>query len=171
MTLLALKSGKPVKIVYSRREMFYATQKRHPQEITVRTGATRDGRLKAASYQIVSDTGAYAHWGPSLILFCSIGAPGPYRIPNMQVDTKLVYTNNVTKGSMRGWGMPAVAFATESQLDMLASELGIHPLILRWVNAYEDGDEIITGEVLPKGVGLKATIAAAALDLGITLPE
>lgn len=171
LTLLALKSGRPVRIVYSRREMFYATQKRHPQEITVRTGATCDGRLTAASYQIVSDTGAYAHWGPSLILFCSIGAPGPYRIPNIRVDTKVVYTNNITKGSMRGWGMPAVAFATESQLDMLAAELGIHPLILRWINAFEDGDKIISGEVLPKGVGLKATIAAAAVDLGIDLPE
>ncbi len=171
LALLTLKSGRPVRIAYSRKELFTATTKRHPQEIKVRTGAARDGRLTAASYQIVSDTGAYAHWGPSILLFCSIGAPGPYRIPNLQVDTKVVYTNNVTKGAMRGWGMPAVTFATESQMDRLAAKLGIHPLILRWINAYEDGDKMITGQVLPDGVGLKDTIAAAASDLGIVLPE
>jgi CO/xanthine dehydrogenase Mo-binding subunit len=171
LALLALKSGRPVRMAFSRQELFTGAAKRHPQEIKVRTGATLDGHLTAAAYEIVSETGAYAHWGPSILLFCSIGAPGPYRIPNLQVDTKVVYTNNVTKGSMRGWGTPAVTFATESQMDMLAAKLGMHPLVLRWINAYEDGDELITGSVLPGGVGLKATIAAAALDLGINLPE
>jgi nicotinate dehydrogenase large molybdopterin subunit len=171
LALLALKSGRPVRMTFSRQELFTGTAKRHPQEIRVRTCATLDGRLTAAAYEIVSETGAYAHWGPSILLFCSIGAPGPYRIPNLQVDTKVVYTNNVTKGSMRGWGTPAVTFATESQMEMLAVKLGMHPLVLRWFNAYEDGDELITGSILPGGVRLKETIAAAALDLGIKLPE
>lgn len=171
LALLTLKSGRPVRIALSRQEQFTATTKRHPQKITVRTGATRDGQLTAAAYQIISDTGAYAHWGPSILLFCSIGAPGPYRIPNMQVDTKVVYTNNVTKGAMRSWGMPAVTFATESQMDILATKLGIHPLILRWKNAFEDGDKMITGQTIPEGVGLKKTLTAAARDLGIVLPE
>ena len=171
LALLTMKSKRPVRIAYSREEVFIATAKRHPQTIKVRTGATHEGHLTAASYQIVFDTGAYAHWGPSILLFASIGAPGPYRIPNLQVDSKIVYTNNVTMGAMRSWGMPAVTFATESQLDRIASRLGIHPLILRWLNAAEDGDKIITGGTLPKGVRLKDTIAAAAADLGITLPE
>lgn len=171
LALLCLKSGRPVRIAYTRREMSAATIKRHPQWIKVRTGATRDGHLTAALYEIVADTGAYAHWGPAVLLFCSIGAPGPYRTPNLQIITKVVYTNNITRGAMRAWGMPAVTFATESQMDILAAKLGIHPLVMRWINAYEDGDKMITGQVLPKGVGMKSTISAAALDLGVTLPE
>lgn len=171
LALLALKSGKPVKINFSREELFTAAAKRHPQDIKVKTGATWDGRITAASYEIVSETGAYAHWGPSILLFCSIGAAGPYNIPNLRIETRVIYTNNITKGSMRGWGTPAVTFATESQMDLMAAKLGIHPLVLRWINAYEDGDRLITGSVLPTGVGLKATIAAAAHDLGIILPE
>ncbi len=169
--LLVYHTGRPVRLSYSRREMFVATTKRHPQWIRVRTGAKRDGQITAASYQIISDTGPYAHWGASILLFSSIGAPGPYRIPNLEVETQVVYTNNVTMGAMRSWGMPAVTFATESQMDSIAAELDIHPIILRWINAADEGDEIITGQKLPEGVGLKATIAAAAKDMGVSLPE
>lgn len=170
VALLAMITGRPIRISYNRKEMFTATTKRHPQIINAKLGSDNHGRLLAASYEIISDTGAYAHWGPSILLFCSIGAPGPYRTPNTHVHTKVVYTNNVTMGAMRSWGMQAVTFATESLLERIAAKLDIHPLVLRWLNAVEDGDEIITDQVLPEGVGLKDTIAAAAKEMGVGLP-
>jgi CO/xanthine dehydrogenase Mo-binding subunit len=169
LALLAFFAQRPVRMVFTRRELFYSHTKRHPQKIAVRMGAKRNGEITAASYRIQTDTGAYAHWGEGVFLFASIGAPGPYRIPNVTVEAQVVYTNNIPMGAMRAWGMPGVTFATESHLDRIAKLIGIHPLLLRWKNAVEEGDQLITGQTLPSGVGLKATLEAAAFDYGLSL--
>jgi CO/xanthine dehydrogenase Mo-binding subunit len=169
LALLAFYTQQPVRMVFSRRELFYSHTKRHPQKIHVRMGTNRSGEIMAASYIIETDTGAYAHWAEGVFLFASIGAPGPYCIPNVTVDTQIVYTNNIPMGAMRAWGMPGVTFATESHLDRIAKLVGIHPLQLRWINAVEEGDELITGQALPPGVGLKATLEEAALGCGLSL--
>jgi CO/xanthine dehydrogenase Mo-binding subunit len=171
LALLAYHTQRPVRMVFSRRELFRSHTKRHPQKIILRMGAKRNGEITAAAYQIQADTGAYAHWGEGIFLFASIGAPGPYHTPNVTVDTQVVYTNNLPMGAMRAWGMPGVTFATESHMDRMAKWIGIHPLLLRWENAVEEGDQLITGQVLPPGVGLKATLAAAALDCGLSLEK
>jgi CO/xanthine dehydrogenase Mo-binding subunit len=169
LALLAFHTQRPVHMTFSRRELFLSHTKRHPQRINLRMGAKHNGEITAAAYQIETDTGAYAHWGEEIFLFVSISAPGPYHTPNVTVDTQVVYTNNLPMGAMRAWGMPGVTFATESHIDRMARLISMHPLVLRWKNAVKEGDRLITGQVLPSGVGLKATLAAAAQNQGLTL--
>jgi CO/xanthine dehydrogenase Mo-binding subunit len=171
LSLLVYHTRKPVRMVMNRRELFRSHTKRAAQKIYVRMGAKSDGEITAAAYQIETDTGAYAHWAEGIFLFASIGAPGPYRTANLTVDTKIVYTNNIAMGAMRAWGMPGVQFATECHLDLIAREIGIQSLKLRMINAVDEGDEIITGQVLPTGVGLRATLRAAAQDMRIDLKD
>ena len=169
LALLAFYSKKPVRIAFSRRELFISHTKRHPQWIKIRMGLLKDGTITAAHYEILTDTGAYAHWAEGIFSFASLGAHGPYRIPNIKVDTRIIYTNNIPMGAMRGWGMPGVAFAMESHLDQAANQLSIHPLVLRWRNAAQDGDTLVTGSQFPNGVNIKETIRAAADYFGINL--
>ncbi len=171
VSLLAWLTGRPVRMVYPRAESFVGHYKRHPQVIHARTGARADGRLTAAEVDIYADTGAYAHFGPSIIGFNAVQATGPYRVPNARVDAYVVYTNNLVGGPMRGWGTPQVCFAWESQMDQLAARLGMHPLVFRYINAVREGDTSITGATLPTGVGLRATIRKAAELMGVELPE
>lgn len=171
LALLAHASRRPVRISFSRRELFVSHTKRHPQWVHIRMGLKQDGRITAAHYQIQTDTGAYTHWGEGIFSFASIGASGPYRIPNVQVDTRLVYTNNVPFGAMRAWGMPGVTFAMESHLDQAAQQLGLHPLVIRWRNAAVDGDRMSTGWPLPEGVHIRDTIAAAAKRFDVNLED
>jgi aldehyde oxidoreductase len=133
-SLLALKTGCPVKIVYSRAESFAATTKRHPFRIRFRTGVTRDGKLTALKAEMVADTGAYASSGPSLFIRAGVSVAGPYYFPTGLIQGKAVYTNNPMSGSMRGFGGPQVTFALESQMDIMAAKLGIDPLEFRQMN-------------------------------------
>lgn len=171
LSLLAYYSQKPVRISFSRQEEFVAHTKRHPQWIRVRMGLKKDGTITAVQFEIKTDTGAYAHWGEGIFTFASIGASGPYRIPHQQVNTTVVYTNNIPMGAMRAWGMPGVTFAMESHLDQAAHSLSIHPLELRWKNAAVEGDTMITGKAFPKGIHIKETIEAAAHRAGLRLPN
>ncbi|MBC8336553.1 MAG: molybdopterin-dependent oxidoreductase [Anaerolineales bacterium] len=171
LSLLAYYAHKPVRISFSRHEEFIAHTKRHPQWIHVRMGLKKDGTLTAIKFDIKTDTGAYAHWGEGIFTFASIGASGPYRIPHQEVNTTVVYTNNIPMGAMRAWGMPGVTFAMESQLDQAAHLLSIHPLELRWKNAAVEGDTMITGESFPEGIYIKETIEAAAKRAGVSLPS
>ncbi len=168
--LLAYHTHRPVKMVWSRQQVVTLSNKRHPSSTYLKTGATNDGRLTALKAKIVFDTGAYAHWGPSVLSFASCMVAGPYVVPHVWVDGYAVYTNNLRAGSMRGWGIPQVAFAWESQMDRLAVALGIHPLVFRWMNAVHEGSTAITGGSLPPGVGLRETIQVAAKLRGIQLP-
>lgn len=167
--LLAWRTGRPVRFHFSRRESIRGHSKYHPQRIHHRLGARADGTLVAAQVDMVWDTGAYAHWGEGMLRFACLQATGPYRMPNAHVRGRLVYTNNIVAGAMRGWGTPGVEFAMESQMDMLAEQLGIHPLKLRWINALRNGDETITGRPVPPGCRLRETIAAAARHIGLEL--
>jgi CO/xanthine dehydrogenase Mo-binding subunit len=132
--LLALKTGRPVRIVYSRAESFAATTKRHPFRIRCRIGAAQDGRLIALKAEMVADTGAYASSGPAVFVRSSVSMASPYHFPSGLIQGRAVYTNNVVAGSMRGFGAPQSVFAIESQMDILAARLGIDPLELRLMN-------------------------------------
>ncbi len=171
LALLGYYSKRPVRITFSRQELFVSHTKRHPQLIHIRMGLKKDGKITAAKFEIKADTGAYAHWGEAIFTFASIGAPGPYNIPNIEVDTQVVYTNNIPYGAMRAWGMPGVTFAMESHLDQAANALGIHPLALRYKNAAVDGDLMVTNWPFPKGIHIKEVISAAAEIYGISLEE
>lgn len=156
--LLALATGRPVRLVVSREESMIAFSHRHPMRIHCKMGARRDGRLTALEATIYADTGAYASLGCFVVKKAGIHATGPYYIPNVKVDTYTVYTNNPISGAMRGFGVLQVAVAHESQMDMLAAELGMSPLEFRFKNALDVGLETATGHVMGSGVGIKATL-------------
>lgn len=168
--LLAHRTQRPVRFIFNRKESIRGHSKRHSQIIHHRLGLRSDGQLISAIVNILSDTGAYAHWGMGILRFASLQSTGPYRMPNAYVNTQLVYTNNIVAGAMRGWGTPGVEFAMEIQMDTAARKLGMHPLRLRWINALRDGDMTITGTEVPPGCFARETIEAAArsvdLDLG-----
>lgn len=146
---------RPVRLVYSRKEAFLCTAKRHPLIMKYKTGVTRDGRLVAMDIDIIGDTGAYSSYGIAVTGRAAIHASGPYQVPNIRVSSKMVYTNNPFCGAMRGFGVPQVAFAHESQMDILANELGMDPFEIRLLNAFERGSVTPTGQILNESVGIK----------------
>ena len=152
LALLHLKQ--PVKMVYSREESFLATAKRHPLEMTLKTGADRNGRLLALRATITGDTGAYGSYGIAVASRAAVHATGPYEIENIDIESRCVYTNNPFCGAMRGFGTPQMAIAHESQMDLLAQALGMDPLELRLINVFKSGSETATGQKLSDSIGI-----------------
>jgi xanthine dehydrogenase D subunit len=146
--MLALRTGRPIKMVYGREESFFGHVHRHPFRIWMRTGATRDGRLVSVRARLLCDGGAYASSSPAVIGNATTFACGPYEVPNSLVEGTCVYTNNPPCGAMRGFGAPQVCFAHESQMDKLAASLGMDPVELRLQNALQPGSMLPTGRPL-----------------------
>ena len=142
---LAMKAERPVRLVLDRDEEFAATAVRHAFSIDLTTGARRDGKLTHRDCNMTVDNGAYNHAGPSVAIFATMLAAGPYRLGGCETDVSLVYTNKQPGASFRGYGNPQVTFATESQIDELADELGLDPIELRLQNAPSSGDVTLTG--------------------------
>jgi CO/xanthine dehydrogenase Mo-binding subunit len=160
--LVAWLLKRPARMVYTREEAYLCTAKRHPLKIFYKSGATRDGRLLAAQIRIIGDTGAYASYGPAVFSRTPIHATGPYEVPNVHAEAIFAYTNNPMAGAMRGFGVPQIAFAHESQMDLLAKEIGISPLEIRLRNCYRVGSLTPTGQELKASVGIRATLEAVA---------
>lgn len=156
--LLALKTGRPVRLVYTREESLSANTKRHPMLMRFRTGARADGRLTFLDGDIYGDTGCGLSLGAYVVKKAGIHAAGPYYIPNIRVDTYTLYTNNPPSGAMRGFGVLQVAVAHESQMDKLARKLGISPLEIRLINCLKPGLTSSTGQVMNEGCGIEATL-------------
>jgi CO/xanthine dehydrogenase Mo-binding subunit len=145
---------RPVRMVYSREETYQATAKRHPLEMTLKTGADSQGKLLAMSATITCDTGAYASYGIAVASRSAVHATGPYEIQSVAVESRCVYTNNPFAGAMRGFGTPQIALAHESQMDLLAQEFGLDPLEIRRINALKPGSKTGTGQELSASVGI-----------------
>ena len=145
---------RPVRYVYSREEAFLATAKRHPLTMIVKTGADSKGRLLAMRARIICDTGAYASYGIAVASRSAVHATGPYEVENVDIEALCVYTNKPFSGAMRGFGAPQMAFANESQMDLLAKELNMDPLEIRRVNIFKQGSETATGQKLTESVGI-----------------
>ena len=156
--LLALKTQRPVRLIYTRRDSLIANTKRHPMLMKFRTGARSDGRLTFVDADIYGDTGAYLSLGAYVIKKAGIHACGPYDVPNIRVDTHTLYTNNLTSGAMRGFGVLQAAVAHESQMDQLAHRLGISPVDIRLINVLKPGLATGTGQVMDEGCGIEATV-------------
>ncbi len=133
-----------VKLVNSRQESFLAHPKRHPAQIKYKLGAKNDGTFTALEVEVFMDTGAYASYGPAVAMILTETLTGSYRIPNVKIDTYLVYTNSPLSGAMRGFGSPQSHFAVESMVDMMADEIGLDPIKLRVKNALKPGDQLFT---------------------------
>jgi xanthine dehydrogenase D subunit len=146
--MLALHTGKPVKMVYSREESFFGHVHRHPARMRFEHGAGRDGKLVYVKAEIFLDGGAYASSTPAVVGNAGTMGIGPYAVPNVHVDAYGAYTNNPPCGAMRGFGSVQAAFAHEAQMDKLAAELGLDPIELRCLNAMELGSEAPTGQIV-----------------------
>ncbi|MGY1737816.1 xanthine dehydrogenase subunit D [Geodermatophilus sp. SYSU D00684] len=146
--LLALHTGRPVKMSYNREESFFGHVHRHPATMRYEHGATRGGDLVYVKAEIYFDGGAYASSTPAVVGNGGTMGIGPYVVPNVHVDCYGAYTNNPPCGAMRGFGSVQTAFAYEAQMDALAAELGMDPVELRCRNAMEQGSETPTGQVV-----------------------
>jgi xanthine dehydrogenase D subunit len=146
--LLALHTGKPVKMSYSREESFFGHVHRHPAWLHYEFGAERDGTLVYAKADLLFDGGAYASSTPAVVGNGGTLGLGPYRIPNVHVDARGVYTNNPPCGAMRGFGCVQAAFAHEALMDELADAVGVDRVEIRARNGMREGDRNITGQLI-----------------------
>ncbi len=158
---LARATGRPVRIVFSRREEFIASPTRQPARIRLRSGCDRDGKLTFRDAHILLDNGAYTSWGATTPFVMMQTFSSLYRVPHVRFRTEVAYTNNPYSGSFRGYGNLQATFAVESQVDLLAEKCGLDPLELRRRNAQEPGEE--TGQGMKfVTCGLRDCLEAAA---------
>jgi CO/xanthine dehydrogenase Mo-binding subunit len=160
--LLALRTGRPVKMVYNRQESFVGHIHRHPARIWAEHRATKAGQLVSVRMRILLDGGAYASSSEAVISNACSFAVGPYSVENVEIDGLVVYTNNPPCGAMRGFGAVQTCFAAETQMDKLAAELGIDPVELRLLNALEPGGRLATGQVIAGALPTREVIRRAA---------
>jgi CO/xanthine dehydrogenase Mo-binding subunit len=146
--MLALRTRRPVKMVYSREESFFGHVHRHPARMRYEHGADEDGRLVYVRAEIVLDGGAYASSTPAVVANAATLGAGPYVVPNVSIDCYGAYTNNPPCGAMRGFGAVQAAFGYESQMDRLAEAVGLDPAEIRMRNGLAEGDRVATGQVL-----------------------
>ncbi|WP_214109504.1 molybdopterin cofactor-binding domain-containing protein [Acrocarpospora catenulata] len=147
-SMLALRTGRPVKIVYGREESFFGHVHRHPAWMRYEHGATADGRLVYVRAEIVLDGGAYTSSSPAVVGNAASLGVGPYEVPNIWIDAYGTYTNNPPCGAMRGFGAVQACFAYESQMDRLAEACGLSPVEIRVRNAVSQGSRLATGQLV-----------------------
>jgi CO/xanthine dehydrogenase Mo-binding subunit/aerobic-type carbon monoxide dehydrogenase small subunit (CoxS/CutS family) len=168
----AIKTGRPVKFVWTRGESLLASGKRHAEWLRYRTGATREGKLVAAEIEIYGDGGAYASATDAVLFRSAAFSCGPYSVPNVKTDVYGTFTNNPPGCAFRGFGNPQVTFAAEIQMDRLAEALGMNPVDFRLKNILDAGDMTITGHVLQHSVGARSTLEAVREAVaGTGLPD
>ncbi|MFJ8332470.1 xanthine dehydrogenase family protein molybdopterin-binding subunit [Streptomyces sp. NPDC094437] len=146
--LLALRTGRPVKMVYNRFESFFGHVHRHPARLLYEHGATRDGKLTHLKCRIVLDGGAYASASPAVVGNAASLSVGPYVVDDVDIEAIALYTNNPPCGAMRGFGAVQACFAYEAQMDKVARELGMDPVKFRQLNAMEQGAVMPTGQIV-----------------------
>jgi putative selenate reductase molybdopterin-binding subunit len=142
VALAVLKTGRPVKLEFTRQEQFSASTSRHPMRISVKVGARRDGRLTAIAMRMVSNTGAYGNHGPGVLFHGSGESVTLYRCPNKKIDGYAVYTNTMPSGAFRGYGLSQTNFAIESAMDDVARKLGMDPFAFRRLNVVRPEDSL-----------------------------
>jgi aldehyde oxidoreductase len=146
--LVALKTGRPCRMVYARSESLMSSTKRHPATLRARIGADAEGRVTAMTMEGDFNTGAYASWGPTVAGRVPIHAPGPYRTPAYEGRARAVHTHGPVSGAFRGFGVPQAAVLQETLYDELAEACGMDRLEFRRLNALRDGDVTAFGQEL-----------------------
>ena len=165
VALAVLRTGRPVHLELTREEEFTAATTRHPMEVTVTLGATRDGTLTGLALDVTADTGAYGNHGPGVLFHGVEEAITAYRCRSKRVDARMVYTNTVPAGAFRGYGLSQTVFAVESAIDELARLLDLEPADLRRRNLIREGDELINGSGEQADVSTASVGAYDCLDL------
>jgi CO/xanthine dehydrogenase Mo-binding subunit len=159
---LARVTRRPVKLVFTRREEFLATDKvRHPMVMYFKTAVKKDGTITARQARLVLDTGAYAADGPAIGEVATMMAAGPYRIPHLLIEANTVYTNRTPAGSVRAPSGPQVCWALEQHTDVVAERVGMDPVEFRLKNLADEGDEGPTGQRFT-AIGTKECLSKAA---------
>ena len=171
LALLAKRTGRPVRLEYTREDSFVGHGKRHPFVLTYRTGVTRDGRITALEVQMVADSGAYVFLSPYVLLYALVAAPGPYRIDNLSVFARAVATNNMFTSAFRGFGGLQACAAYEQQMDEVARAVGLDRLELRRRNFLRTGEPMSTGFVPPSAIWTDQCAERAWAALGEPAPE
>ncbi len=171
LALAAIKTGRPVKVVWSREESIVGHHKRHPMRIFTRWAATYTGRLLACEATVIADAGAYAYTSTKVLGNVHLCVAGPYEWPAAKIDSFAVYTNNIPAGAFRGFGAPQGHFAAELQMNKLAERLGVDPVALRLKNCLREGSLLTTQAPMPPGVSLPRVIEAAAERAGWRAPD
>jgi len=156
--IAAQRLDRPVMIAHERKESIIGSNLRHASRIQIKTGAMKDGRIVAREIKILLDGGAYASESPFVTMKTLIHAAGPYAIENVEVESTSVYTNKTYCGAFRGFGVPQVTFASESQIDELARKLDMDRLEIRRINGLTAGKPNATGQIYEQSVGLLETI-------------
>ncbi|HEY3350424.1 MAG TPA: xanthine dehydrogenase family protein molybdopterin-binding subunit [Thermoanaerobaculia bacterium] len=159
--LLAKASGRPVKMIYDRKEDIEATTKRHPSSVSITSGCDRDGTLRAASIRIVLDGGAYVTLSPVVLSRGALHAAGAYRWEHVAIEAQAVATNTPPNGAFRGFGAPQTIWAMERHMDRIARTLRLDPLLLREKNLLRVGDTTPTGQFLKESVGVARCVEEA----------
>jgi CO/xanthine dehydrogenase Mo-binding subunit len=168
--MLALKTKRPVKMVYNREESFVGHVHRHPARIWAEHRADRDGKLVCVRVRVVIDGGAYASSSAAVTSNAAVFACGPYAVENALVESTCVYTNNPPCGAMRGFGAVQSCFAAEAQMDKVARQLELDPVELRLRNALAPGDRLPTGQRIEGSLPVAEVIRRAA-ELPVPEPE
>jgi len=158
--LCALKTGRPVRLIYDRTEDFRSMSKRHPSWSRVTYGADKNGRITSCVVKYVLDAGAYSTLSPIVLWRGTVHAAGPYEIDNVLIETYAAATNKVPAGAFRGFGQPQISFAQESLIDELAAKAGKDPVDFRLHNLLDPGDITVTGQELTSSCGLRELVEA-----------
>jgi xanthine dehydrogenase molybdenum-binding subunit len=165
VALLAHKTKRPVKLVFTRKESLLVHPKRHATIIKMKTGAQKDGTLVAHEVEIYGDGGAYASLSNHVMLRATTHAAGPYEVKNVRVNTYAMYTNNVPAGAFRGFGVTQSAFAMESQMDELARALNLSPIEMRRKNILTYGKRTLAGQVVTESCGLEECLEKVIAEM------
>lgn len=159
-SLLAVATGRPVKLTITRDQSIRMHPKRHPIEMTYTVGVDAEGRLTAVRARMIGDKGAYASVGAKVLERAAGHSCGPYKVPAVDVVADAVYTNNLPNGAFRGFGANQAAFAMEGMLDRLAEKVGLDGYDIRERNLLEPGDVFATGQKMNSGCGIRPTLEA-----------
>ncbi|WP_287179860.1 molybdopterin-dependent oxidoreductase [Mesorhizobium sp.] len=158
--LVAMKTGRPAALAYTRNESMISTTKRHPAEMKATIGADADGRVTGMVFAGDFNTGAYASWGPTVANRVPVHASGPYATPNYRAEGRAIHTNGPISGAFRGFGVPQATIMQEMLYDELAAKLRLDRLDFRLKNCLRNGCETVTGQRLESGVGIAECLEA-----------
>ena len=153
---------RPVKIIWSRKESIIGHHKRHPYKIKLKLGATKDGKLTFLETDITADSGPYIYTSNKVLANATLMIVGPYHIPNVSVESRAVFTNNLPNGAFRGFGAPQACFAIEMQINKMADAIGMDPVKLRLQNTIKEGQPTSVKSPLPKGVSIDKVLEKCA---------
>jgi len=171
LALLAKRTGRPVRLEYSREDSFVGHGKRHPFILTYRTGVTKDGKITGIDVQMIADAGAYVYLSPYVLLYAAVAAPGPYKVENLNVYARAVATNNMFTSAFRGFGGMQACVAYEQQMDEVAKALDMDRMELRRRNFLKTGEPISTGFIPPSAIWTDQCAEQAWEALGEPAPS